>query len=282
VLTLRSADARLLPVPVSEKLAGLREAAARIRAAPAVSQAQSEGTLVLVVDDHPVNRALLARQLETLGYASEAAHDGEQALQLWRSGRFSLVLSDCQMPGMDGYELARRIRAEEVARGQRRIPVIACTAMALEGEVPACMAAGMDECLFKPVELATLRKTLGRWLPLPQTHVRSGVLDLDFLKGSWGSDPVTVRSILDAYARSLREDSDALREAAGRSDMPDVMRVSHRMLGASRMVGAGPFAEACELVNAASRGAKPESVGAAMEAFEQEYTRLVLEMEMNP
>jgi signal transduction histidine kinase len=83
------------------------------RKAPAVSQARAEGTLVLVADDHPVNRLLVARQVAILGYAHVDAEDGHKALELWQSGGIGLVLTDCNMPVIDGYELARRIRARE-------------------------------------------------------------------------------------------------------------------------------------------------------------------------
>ena len=89
------------------------------RMAPGTAQAETEGTLVLLVDDHPVNRMLLLRQVRTLGYAAETADDGVQALEMWKSGRFGLVITDCHMPHMDGYELARSIRAAGIRSGAR-------------------------------------------------------------------------------------------------------------------------------------------------------------------
>ncbi|MDB5946135.1 MAG: domain S-box protein, partial [Ramlibacter sp.] len=139
VMDIRTAPAELLPLAEARKIEDLRAATALIRHAPGVAQAEAEGTLVLLADDHPVNRALLEQQLETLGYASETAPDGNEALRRWQSGRFGLVLTDCQMPGMDGYELARQIRKREAAAGARPTPIIACTAMALEGEAQKCL-----------------------------------------------------------------------------------------------------------------------------------------------
>ena len=137
------------------------------RPAPSVQEAERERTLVLVVDDHPINRTVLARQLAALGYASETADDGLQALDKWKSGRFSAVITDCSMPVMDGYELARQIRALESPAGSNRVPIIACTANALGGEAEACLAAGMDDYVAKPVALAEMQKKLERWLPIP-------------------------------------------------------------------------------------------------------------------
>jgi CheY-like chemotaxis protein len=134
--------------------------------APSIAQAETEGTLVLLVDDHPVNRMLLLRQVRTLGYAAETAENGIEALEMWKSGRFGLVITDCHMPQMDGYELARSIRKLESDAGRKRVPIVACTANALQGEAEACLAAGMDDCLVKPVELPQLLEKLEQWLPM--------------------------------------------------------------------------------------------------------------------
>lgn len=120
---------------------------------------------MLVVDDHPINRMLLERQLQTLGYACEVAESGEQALETWKSGRFSAVITDCEMPGMSGYELAVCIRRAEAVESRSRTPVIAFTAHALAGEADKCYAAGMDDCMVKPVDLTQLGSKLQQWLP---------------------------------------------------------------------------------------------------------------------
>ena len=129
------ADERHLPQAnsIEQRERRLGALLASRRVAPSVDQAETEGTLVLVVDDHPTNRAVMLRQVATLGYAAESAEDGVQALQMWQRGRYAIILTDCNMPEMDGYELARRIRTLEAKRGGHRIPIIACTANALSG-----------------------------------------------------------------------------------------------------------------------------------------------------
>ena len=94
--------------------------------------------------------------------------DGVAALALWRSVRFGVVIPDCSMPEMDGYELTRTIRKIEASSGLIRTPILACTAIALGGEAAACIAAGMDDYLSKPVELKRLAAKLDPWLPLPK------------------------------------------------------------------------------------------------------------------
>jgi signal transduction histidine kinase/ActR/RegA family two-component response regulator len=131
-------------------------------------QAAPGAALVLVVDDHPTNRMLLVSQVNALGYAAESACNGAEALALWRTGRFALVLTDCNMPVMSGYELARAIRSHEShTEASQRCPIIACTANAMSDEVAQSVEAGMDAHLVKPMGLAALMQELGRWLPAP-------------------------------------------------------------------------------------------------------------------
>src|SRR3989344_6088754 len=123
-----------------------------------------EGPLALAADDHPPNRKLLALQLATLGLRVQTAADGQEALALWQGGRFALVITDCNMPGMDGYTFSRTIREIETREGRLRTPIIAWTANVLPRTVAQCHAAGMDDILTKPAELAVLKKMLSKWL----------------------------------------------------------------------------------------------------------------------
>ena len=111
---------------------------------------------MLVAEDNPVNRRLALRQLEKLGYRAHAVEDGRGRVDAVAGGRYDLVLMDCQMPEMDGFEATRAIRRSEAADG-RHVPIVAMTANALEGDREACLAAGMDAYLAKPVQLAALR-----------------------------------------------------------------------------------------------------------------------------
>ncbi|HEX7890600.1 MAG TPA: ATP-binding protein [Ramlibacter sp.] len=295
-LQVRTAAAELLPPSAAQEMADLRQIVGGLRRAPAVAQAQAEGTLILLVDDHPVNRLLMQQQVESLGYAAEAAVDGLQGLALWESGRFGLVLTDCQMPGLSGYELAHRIREQEAASGRRRTPVIGCTAMALEGEVEKCREAGMDDVVFKPVPLREMLHRLQAWLPAPVPPVaevapRAAIappaapepapapggrpcIDTARLGSVWGADPQRIRAIVGAYVLSAREDRAALHEALGRSDLEAVRAVMHRMIGASRMVHAHGMDEVCQLVTAAAWDGHWPALDAAVLALDAELARL--------
>ena len=264
------------------------------RHAPLVAQAENEGTLVLVVDDHPINRLVLTRQVTVLGYANEAAEDGREALEMWKSGRFRLVITDCNMPEMDGYELARAIRALEAGTGQRRTWIIACTANALKGEAENCFAAGMDDYIAKPVELSKLLAKLDQWLPIPDGDLHSSPEpgaqpDASSRPAEAGNDPPIDRLVLaeiaggdaslerEVFAQFLRvndEDVALLAQALEAHNIPLVTHAAHRIQGASKTIGATALAEACARLEAAARANDWTTVAASQSAFHQEVARL--------
>jgi two-component system sensor histidine kinase/response regulator len=119
------------------------------------------GAQVLVAEDNEVNRMVLVRMLGALGYACEVAEDGLQAVERVAEGQYAMVLMDCQMPGLDGFEATRRIREAEDGG---RIPIIAVTANAMTGDKETCLSAGMDDYLAKPLRLDALQRVLERWI----------------------------------------------------------------------------------------------------------------------
>ena len=131
---------------------------------PIIECAETRNQLILLVEDNETNQEVIRHQLEILGYSVEIADDGQQGLGLWKTGRFSLVLSDCHMPVMDGYEMTSAIRNFEKENGLPRMPIVAITANALQGEADNCLAAGMDDYLSKPIELERLGIMLQHWL----------------------------------------------------------------------------------------------------------------------
>ena len=124
---------------------------------------EQESRLILLVEDNMINQKVICTQLEMLGHSVEVAENGVQGLDKWKTGRFDLVLSDCQMPVMDGFEMTRKIREQEESSGEKRIPIVAITANALKGEAEKCSDAGMDDFLSKPVALLGLKASLDRW-----------------------------------------------------------------------------------------------------------------------
>ncbi len=123
---------------------------------PVEEKIHNDDIMVLIVDDHPINRMLLSEQLGTLGYQVKTAQDGVDALNVLSRNTIDIVLTDVNMPNMDGYRLAQRLR-----QLGHVFPVIGVTANALAEEKQRCMDAGMDNCLSKPVTLDVLKSTLG-------------------------------------------------------------------------------------------------------------------------
>lgn len=126
---------------------------------------ETSSAQILVVEDNELNRQVILAQLSMLGYTAEAVFDGVEGLEKWQTGNFDLILSDCHMPRMDGFELTAKIRDHESSNALARTPIIAVTANALSGEDERCIAAGMDDYLAKPVSQAQLDETLKKWMP---------------------------------------------------------------------------------------------------------------------
>ncbi len=134
-----------------------------------LADAHYYGARVLLVEDNPVNQAVAQRTLKTFGIDAEVVADGAQAVARIRQSRFDLVVMDCQMPVMDGYEATRMIRsleAEAENRGRTRQPIVAMTANALQGDREKCLEAGMDDYLPKPIKRDVMAAALAKWLPI--------------------------------------------------------------------------------------------------------------------
>lgn len=119
---------------------------------------------VLVVEDYEPNALVAVTYLQELGYASDLALTGEEALAKIAENSYAVVLMDVQLPGIDGMEVTRRVRAAEAAAGKARMPVLALTARATEDDRILCIKAGMNDCLSKPFLLADLERKLSSLL----------------------------------------------------------------------------------------------------------------------
>jgi CheY-like chemotaxis protein len=129
--------------------------------------AQAEGALqgrILLVEDNKVNQMVASKMLAAMGLTVDLADDGEKALAALAQTRYDLVLMDCQMPVLDGYQATRAFRSQE-PQGGKRLPIIAMTANAMEGDRQKCLEAGMDDYIAKPVKKELLRKLLRQRLP---------------------------------------------------------------------------------------------------------------------
>ena len=216
---------------------------------PVVTPLASDGKpyVILIVDDHPINRMLLKQQLELLGLRVETAEDGAKAFVTWQNSHFDLIITDCHMPEMDGYELTRHVRDMERQAGAKRIPIIAWTANVLAEEETHTRAAGMDDLLTKPTELAELKAKLLKWLPKLKVSADAdpGVasttsevaLDLGVLQ-KFVVDRTAQIEMLQIFKEQNETDVVALQTVLMGSDPATVAQAAHRIKGACRMVGA--------------------------------------------
>lgn len=204
---------------------------------------------VLVVDDHPANRLLMCQQLGFLGHRFTTEHDGAAGLKTWKTGKFDLVIADCNMPVLNGYELTRAIRKHELASSQQPCTVLGFTANAQPEERQRCKQAGMDDCLFKPISLTLLSQRLAMLEPL--FHCPEA-FNADALSPLTGGDKERTRLLLEELLRSNCQDLKTLLELPDNGELQAFVEIAHRIKGAARIVGAQSLINNCEALEQAT------------------------------
>ena len=228
---------------------------------------------VLVVDDHPANRLLMCQQLGYLGHRFTTEHDGAAGFKTWKEGTFDLVIADCNMPVMNGYDLTRAIRKYEQASQQRPCTVLGFTANAQPEERQRCAMAGMDDCLFKPISLTLLSQHLAALVPL---DTGNEAFNLESLNALSGGDNERKQRLLEELLRSNGQDLKALMHLPDNGDLKPFADIAHRIKGAARIVGAAQLIKHCEILEHASPSNLIQArndVQAAMQALEQVLAR---------
>jgi PAS domain S-box-containing protein len=256
-LITRQLPRSLDPTPVSESTPVLGK-----------SRDGNEKATVLVVEDTPINQKVVLNQLKILGYQAECANNGREALDKLAQAPADLVLMDCQMPVLDGYQATQALREREKANGRHTI-IIALTAHALASDREKCLASGMDDYLSKPVSIDKLRATLEHWLNrnnLNQSTSEEGSAESDGMDGSpekhletsvqsdqepslreiidWkrlhqvcGADAEFEIELLEAFVESADEYIAGMALAIDENDAKTVVRFAHQLKGASGNVG---------------------------------------------
>ncbi|GAB3414917.1 transporter substrate-binding domain-containing protein [Erwinia aphidicola] len=199
---------------------------------------------ILIVDDHPPNRLLLSQQLAFAGHRSLAVEDGQAALHAWQQAQppFDLVITDCNMPVMNGFELVRALRQLETERGLAPQPMFGLTAMAEQEVMAQAKQAGMTDCLFKPVELGSLLARINGLQANEEGGVDPNiVLTLDKLAQS---QPEIFNQLIGSVLAQNQRDGERLTSALAQQNMPQLKQVAHSLLGGARTINALALADA--------------------------------------
>lgn len=235
---------------------------------------------ILVAEDNPANQAVLRMQLGVLGYTVDIAADGAAAMLKWQAGGHALILADRNMPGMDGLELTRAIRATERETGAY-VPIIAITAAQHPEEFSLCREAGMDDVLPKPIELDDLRNMLERWLPhasplasrndASSTHTgeNKAILDTGYLARIVGNtDAKQIRELIDLFTTTTRNDLPTCRQHLAERNGRMLSLVMHKLKSSARMVGALGFAHLAETLEDAAKANRLDAAATLLTELE--------------
>jgi len=253
------------------------------RQAETVAAAEAAGRLILLADDTPTNRDVIKRQINALGYAAETVDDGIEALAALGGKSFGLLLTDCHMPNMDGFTLARTLRDQE-KNGEARLPIVAVTASAMKEDEEQCLAAGMDAVLTKPLEMATLKSTLEERLPpLPATgsiadhsenhpaEVKTGdsdAIDASVLMEMFGDDATAFKEILTDFAEPAREIASDIQTGFDAQDTAAIGAAAHKLKSAARSIGANDLADLSEALEKTGKSDDWSGIEAVMPELE--------------
>ena len=258
----------------------LKEADARARAR------------ILVAEDNEVNQMVSVRMLEKLGYRCDIAVNGLEAVEAQTRTPYDVILMDCQMPEMDGYEASRAIREKEASSGVHT-PIIAMTANAMQGDREKCLAAGMDDYISKPVRHPDLEAMLNRWLPQSPHAVsrgssaagaaaqpdESGPIDTSVLdnfrelgaKGATGF----LADLIGQFLREAPDRIERLRTAVTQVDADALRMAAHSLKGSSGTLGANNLASICgSLETQAKTGSIDQKAGEMLSRIVDEFARV--------
>jgi|GEM_PF-3387970 len=258
------ANGRMIP-PHVESLDDLRSVLPATPA-PSIEVARATGRLILMAEDNETNRDVMQSQLHLLGYACETAEDGVAALKLWRTGRYALLLTDCHMPHMDGFELTEAIRQEE-APGTR-LPIVAITANARPGEAEHCRTRGMDDYLTKPLRMKELGPMLAKWMPsatpgtIPDRGSALAVWDATTLPELVGDNPPLHRRLLEKFLINAQGQVTDIGVAAAAHEVSTVETLAHTLKSAARSVGALRLGECSQALEDAGHAGNVSSCSA--------------------
>ena len=264
---------------------------ARLDAEP-ICVAATTGARILLVEDNEINTEVAREMIARLGHACTCAESGRQALDALAKADFDLVLMDCQMPVMDGYEATAAIRARERReRPGQRIPILALTAHAMKGDRERCIEAGMDDYLTKPLRSDDLAAALKKWLrdripvaaltpsSVPATEAEGapwdeGAQEAAVIERCSGLRPLAAR-LLKAFVKQSDDDTQAIAAAAAAADPKGLERAAHRLKGAAGNLALDTCQRAAEELVQLARAGRTDGVETYLAVLRAEAGNIV-------
>jgi two-component system, sensor histidine kinase and response regulator len=206
---------------------------------------------ILLAEDNIINQKVAVGQLRKMGCSPDVAINGLEALEAVKRSRYDVILMDCQMPQMDGYEASRQIRLLEGADGGKPTYIIAMTANAMQGDRERCLASSMNDYLSKPVKDSELKAAISRACIAPDDGAgapgaeavaaecaeNSPLVDLERLEAAANEDPIILQELVDLYFAQARDLMNGLRAAINSGSAKDVDHFAHKLVGASLACG---------------------------------------------
>jgi two-component system sensor histidine kinase/response regulator len=267
-----------LPVEVERRL---------VPAAAGLDDASHDHRLVLLVEDNLINQKLAVHQLTQMGYAVDVAANGHEALDALATVSYALVLMDCQMPLMDGFEATRRIRRNEQVAGGH-IQIVAMTANAMQGDRERCLEAGMDDYLAKPIRRELLAMMMTQRLPValsgaPASAAETPVvsfsapllLDMHRLHDMFEDDIAAQHGMLDLFASTTPPIFEELGSVIASANFTRAAALCHRLVGSSATLGMDELAGLARSADRASHAGDLPKLTQLYEAMQSTFARLV-------
>jgi len=256
-----------------------------------IAESRKSRSRILVVEDNPINQSVTLTALNRFGFRSDAVADGREAIKALADNPYDLVLMDCQMPEMDGYEATRRIRRGEAGIGNADIPIIAMTANALKGDRDKCLEAGMDDYLSKPVQIKALeevleyrlqkrkdsRQSAAEDLPVdsvPEARGDRPVFDEEVFREQVPGDSSFIRLLLSRFIEDLPKQVDRLENSILEGDIQKIQLQAHTIKGASATVAAEMLRDSAERMERAAMKEDMELVRKIIPELRTDYQNL--------
>jgi len=239
---------------------------------------------ILLVEDNLINQQVALGILQSQGYSVTVANNGREALDAHAQDAFDIILMDCHMPEMDGFEATREIRGRELSSIGKRVPIIAVTANAMAQDREECLNAGMDDHLSKPFSMLTMQDMLNRWMPQAASTQSEAaepaarapakaaeVLDRQVLD-QLNKVPELLARVINLYLVESPKLMQKLKQAARASDAPEMARSAHSLKSSSANVGARMLSRYCEDIEASARRADTEEACKILAKIEREHS----------